>query len=897
MKEAMVEVSPRTGGYRRAVVRGLTLVALSAFLYGCTGGASCGSGASGCVNGYAYPQSGLSNGVAPVDDGVRLRMTQATLDFLRDHLRDVLLGAFQTVPGDPNTLRYNVGSFALFNSSYGNARIGQRPNGSTFPTYVLIDATDLADRLTFEFVEGAARDGIRVRIADLPVGLQARAYADWTVAGITGTAGCDIRGTQCPPGDPSCGIVTTLTLDVNVFPDVGQGAQCDFGAPECFLVDVQVADFALGTVDSGSLEISLPPYRDISWSLGDLPDLCVNGCDEANAPALCEPECSDHCSVDPFSAQGECSGLCGAADFLADVAAEIGGFLEDALQPALSAALETAIQDALADFDGSPISASDRVGLYALAPDIVNPTTLDLGYMIAPTGDAFDVNCPSGQNCAQTKGMDFVMKSGFEAAPPAAGEDGSVPHPCVNPVVGADFAALYGNGEFFAPDAQPLDGAFEGVPYHLGASIARQGLNQALFSTYNSGVLCIEVDSDAVHVLSNGAFPLTAGTLDLLTEGKLRQFAPPSAPAVITVVPSGPPVMRFGAGTEEEGHMIIEWPEVIVSFYVLVYERYARVFAVNTDISAQVTVFADPDTESLRLAIVDGPNIDNFTERYNELLPGVAFDEVLESLVGLAFDALLGEDLGFGYNLAGALSDALGVPLYVDFRGLETTPATGEREFFNFYLSLSDTPPQPRTASVPMGLRLAEDAGLYRLPELASTASAPAARRSPTGSARLIGADVPLRPGFEYFAQVDFGTWRGPFRPDADGGLVVEDPKLSLVGEHVIRVRGRRAGDAGSLAAPAEVVVWVDPLRPWAELAVADGVVRAKGSDIGSRTEDLMFSWSLDRGEWSEFDEERSRDLDDLDDVRHLSVRVRDEAGNVSRPVTLNLDSVRAARR
>lgn len=844
-------------------------------LYGCTGGLSCDGSTAACLSAYPYPQSALPNGTATVDNAVRVRMTQAGLDLLRNNLRDVLLAAFETDPGNPERLRVDLGPFELVGSSFANSWVGRRPNGQLLPTYAILDAASLTDQISFVFIDGAARGGLRVRLSNVAVGIDARVFAEWA---SFGTGACDLRGTACPASDPNCGIVTTLTLDIDIYPDVGQGAQCQLGTGECFLIDVQIADFALGDIDSDSLDIAVPPHDD-------------NDCG-AGAPPGCEPECSD--SFPFVSNSFECDALCGAADFLTDVLAEVGGFLNQTLEPALASTLELAIRDALSDFDGAPLSASERYDLREPLSDVAHPTTLDIAYFLAPTGNAFDVNCP-GTQCAQTRGMDLVLKTGYEAAPPLPGTDAlAPPHPCVNPLEGADFAARYGASEFFAPDAVPLDGEYLGEPYHFGSSVARQGVNQALFAAYNTGIFCLEIDSDRVHALSEGAFPLTAGTLDLLTEGKLRQFAPPSAPAVLTLMPSGPPRMRYGAGTNDEGHMILEMQDVVVSFYVLVFERYTRVFAVKADISAELTLFADAATETLQLAIVNGPRVENFDESYNELLPGVDFGEVLGSLVGLAFDALLGQDLAFSYNLTTAISESLGVPLYVDFRGLETVPPVGTREFLNFYIALSNTPPpSPRMARLPQHFTRADAPLRLAAPHVVADENAPAAggvtERSLVGEVALAPLDGSLPDDAEYFARVDFGPWRGPLRPSASGHLHLKDPKLALVGAHRIELRGRVAAPGAPFFAQGDLRLWTDPLAPRVALTWEAAGVRASGSDIGSPAEQLRYAFSIDHGPFGAFAADAFLTWADLAGARHLRVRAQDAAGNVSKPAWMDL--------
>ncbi|MCP4502951.1 MAG: hypothetical protein GY822_23690, partial [Deltaproteobacteria bacterium] len=665
------------------------------FLYGCSGGLSCGGSGAGCVNAYEYPQSEISNGAVAVDDGARLRMTQAALDFLSDSMAEILLAQFGAAdPNNPDLIAIDMGTFPITDGAI-DISIGQGEI-ETYPTRLLLSAEDMSDRLTFEFVEGAD-EGIRVRMEDIPVGLDARLYTRVNIGPFTATAACNIESTN-PEYDS--GIITGITIDMIIKLDVGAGAQCDTGVGECLLIDVQVNEIDLdprNSLGSSSLEISSAPR-----------------CNVANPPSNCSAECSDTIfAVDPGDL--ECQEFCAVYDFAGDILLALLSAVESLLGPFLDSFLEIAFRNALADFDGTPLSASSRMELSTLAPGIVGPTVHDLGFAIEPTGNAFDVNCSAGQSCLESRGMDFDLKTGFEAAPPLdVNNDTSLPHPCVKPYVGAEFAALYGgDGEFIAPDVNALTGIYEGEVYHLGMSIARASINQALFGVYNTGVACVELSSDSIHQLTGGAFPLSAGTIDLLAEGKLRQYTDPSSPALVALIPGEPPIITYGEGTEEDHLIGLTWKNVEVAFYVMMYERYTRVFSVATDISMSLSVFNDPNDTMLKVSIVDGPNIDNFDERYNELLPDVAFDSVLASLIGLAFDAVFANGLEFEYDIANGISGALGVPIYIDFRGIEAVEANGEKEFLNVYLALSHTLPQPRVA-VPMPtLRLAEEPGLF----------------------------------------------------------------------------------------------------------------------------------------------------------------------------------------
>lgn len=848
-----------TRSIRRALPLGLLLATL-----GCSGGLNCGSG---CADAYPYPQTAAAvpNGTQAVDNGVRMRLNQKALDFIEANMASIFVSQFGTLPGNPDIIAIPLTNPAVnppgvvINDSNPRVNLGFSTTTSggqpieTFQTFALLRRSELESQIDLQFID--AENGIRIELRDLAVGVRGRVYGDINLVLGSSDGACDING-------GNNGFVTTLSLDVTIRPDVAVGARCDEagGTGECVTINVDIDNFDLGTI---SVEMTNPGP-------------CVN--------AQCTSG-SRVCS-DSFPLQDpdfECSIACGAGDFAIGAIAALASFLETVLQGVIEPVLEQAIVAALEDVDGAPLAASGRLDIAGFAPGILPESALDLGFSIAPTGSAFDVNTPAGG----ALGMDLILKSGFEAAPPLDTGDGSdVPHPCIRPIEGLEFGALYGGRtEFFVPGSlTPLTGNFGAETYDLGASVSKGTINQALFGLYNTGALCLEISSDAINGLTGGAFQLSAATLDLLTQGKLKQFADPDAPAIVTLNPAQPPVLSYGAGTVDEGHIIITWPDVEIGFYVLMFERFARVFAVSTDISLQVAVFNEPGTETLRIAVVDGPNVGNFRENFNELLPGVSFTEVLESLVGIAFDAALGDGLEFNYDVGSTLSDLLGIPIFIDFRGIETVPASA-REVLNVYLAMTNTPPQPRTAGT-AGLRLADDTGLLRVPDAEDYGTTTRAV-IPTGEVRLNVEDAE---GREFFARIDFGAWRGPLVA-RDGALIVKDGKLRLSGEHEITVRSRFADDPNSLESEAEAQVFtvhVDALAPEVRLERRGDVLVAIGSDDATSVANLEYAWQLDDGRVGAFDALDQLALKDLD-ARRVTVVARDIAGNVSKPAAVDV--------
>ncbi len=876
-----------TRSFRRALSLGLLLVAT----VGCSGGLNCGSG---CADAYPYPQTGAAvpNGVVAVDDGVRMRLSQSALDFIVANLQPILASQLGNDPANPDFIVIPLpeqnfgGNFAL---GIGNQE--RRPGRA------IIDGRALAEQMTVQFV---APGSILLRLDDIPFGIDARVFGEFD--GLADGA-CDLQGSN--PAYGGFPYVTGITFEILITPTVGAGSECNSGQGECIKIEVDVRDVGLGSFGGEAIRVASPPvcrtqnaggcggsgecpFGSNCFHFGFLDARCVG---DGDGP--CSEDCSDNClditcggAANPGDPNGniECTTVCAVGDFFIDVAAEIIGFIEPLIQDFLAPLMQVAITQALADVDGAPLSASGRLDIAAFAPGILPESALDMGFAVQPSGGgAFRVSTPPNG----TLGMDLLLKSGFEAAPPLDANEGlTVPHPCVRPIEGLEFADLYGGrAEFFVPQSlvDPLTGTTAGEGYDLGASLAKGALNQTLFALYNTGTLCLEISSDAINELSGGGFQLSAATLDLLTQGKLKQYADADAPAIITMNPSQPPVISYGAGTVDEGHIIITWPDVEVGFYVLMFERFSRIFAVSADISLQIAVFNEPGTETLRIAVVEGPTVDNFRENYNELLPGVSFVEVLETLIGVAFDAALGDGLEFNYDVGSTLSDLLGIPIFINFQGIETLPVA-DREVLNVYLSMSDTPAQPRTVG-PAGLRLARDPGVLQIPDAEDygTTTRPSI---PTGEVHL---DVDDGDGREFFAKIDFGAWRGPLVAN-NNVLVVKDGKLRLTGKHTITVRSRDALDPNSLEAEGTAVeVWVDAQPPRVRLERDGEFFVAIGSDDATDTADLQYAWQLDDGERGAFGP-----LDRLPVVgtgarQRISVVALDAFGNQSKPDAISL--------
>jgi hypothetical protein len=631
------------------------LVGLLAASCGGAMGPSCG----GCApTNYTYP-SKVMQGTEAVDDAMRARLTERGLDFLAANFKEILKAQFPPDAQNPNVSRITLPSQAF--TGGGGGLIGGAfclqgntmppPAGCETPLYtgktsaVLLDLTNLEDQITMDFIT-TPEPGVRVTARGLKLGLDARMFGEVSISVATTDAQCDLVGATTLPNLPM-DTLGTIDMVAEIYPRVSTNpAECQMGAAQCFMASVVVTDASIQGVGLG---VRTPPKctgnldRDfLSGGVtcragGCTPAGCAPGCSDGPIPFLgCDSAdaCFSNLTCPDSQQDCECrSLLCPALNFGADLIGQIADFLFTILEPFLDNILTTALTNALAGFNGTPLAMTGQLDIASFAGGQIpalaaaNP----IGFSIAPTNAAFQVTCPAGTNtCEERRGMDFLLKAGVEAVHDPANKK-PAPAECVQVIEGTRFLQLYQQALFEAADGAPLTGEFldqaTNMPkvYDLAASLSKATLNQLGFSIYNGGVLCLALDSYAVHALTGGGFGFTVGALDLLTGGRLAQYADPAAPIFLALAPEEPPTFTLGEGTMNDPHIQLSIKKLRVSVYVWMYERYARLFEVSTDVAAGLNITPNPMTRELTIAVATGPTINNFQQLYNELMPDVDF--------------------------------------------------------------------------------------------------------------------------------------------------------------------------------------------------------------------------------------------------------------------------------
>lgn len=207
-----------------------------------------------------------------------------------------------------------------------------------------------------------------------------------------------------------------------------------------------------------------------------------------------------------------------------------------------------------------------------------------------------------------------------------------------------------------------------GLGYHLGALVADDFLNQAMYAAWRGGVLCYSA-SDL------GSLQLTTSYLGLLLGvdniDRLEELVGPGeTPIIIRTVPEQQPIVDLDGPHDIDVDIV----GLNIEFYVTIHDRFVRLASIAIDIAAGINVFID-ETDALALDII--LDTDNLNPRvtYNEIAPDLndALATNFPGFLSTVIDTVAGSLLG-GMAFALPTFNGLGlVELIMENHGVEPT--------------------------------------------------------------------------------------------------------------------------------------------------------------------------------------------------------------------------------
>ncbi len=667
----------------------------------------------------------------------------------------------------------------------------------------------------------------------------------------------------------------------------------------CFAKD---SDPTQGTVQNASISMDLRPI--FARLSPDQPETLVLGSDQItvsnfnlgslNAPNITtdslDPECQDENwqpdGLFQVDADEECVIGCG-------IAGAAGGILSDLFDTGLGSLLSGPISSALAGaiaggLNGTPVEVDAQLDLRAMLSQTL-PLTYGkpIGVLAAANGGGL-ATFGSGTTLGLNAGIDVGTETDTEVCvpslpPPAAAATGDANLPTTISVVD--------NSQ--TPPVQRTD------TYHVAAAIALPALQRAFYDVFNSGLLCIGVDSAAIAHLTSGSQIITAGVLFLLAP-ELQQIADEAAPLYVQLEPRTYPTVALGTGqVGADGKTIdsmlqIGLNDLQLSFYIFSQDRFIRVFSVSADLALGLSILRGANN-ALELS-VDGVTSSNVQTTFNAL-SATDYSQVVSVVLNLVTGTLLSNKLTFSLNFDSALQAVLGPDVYVRINDVQR--AGDSNDYLAVYLTACakndpDAPPVCADGGSPaddlVAPTLSTALPLYVQPEK----PLPAVLRTSLVPAGALAVHV-QDDGFarQYAVRVDTGLYNSLVRADANGDIVVKSPALLTFGEHRLEIRSQVGGHYETLAsAPKILDVELDAERPLATITPLDafGGLRLSASDLVSKPENIAIEWrgvgAAGISTWHSGVQGEVLTPEMLHDVYNLELRATDHAGNISEVVT-----------
>lgn len=392
-----------------------------------------------------------------------------------------------------------------------------------------------------------------------------------------------------------------------------------------------------------------------------------------------------------------------------------------------------------------------------------------------------------------------------------------------------------------------------GQDFHVGLGIAMTGLNLALWSVYNSGLLCLSLDAsslmpDLLHTeLLSGFVP----SLGAATEGKKQAL-------FVQLRPQQEPAIEFRHGEEGQAVLVVKLQNLEVDLYTFVHERHTRIATVTANLEVPLGIMASGTT--LELALGD------LTELLGPGSLAVSNGDVVEeaqlnTLLTTMLPSLIG---GLGGEL-GSLIPPIEIPeiegLKIQFVGpgikVLNDPGTTIPAALGVFIKIglgnaggAETHVEPVVQDFTVDIKdpVALRAELTRAIRAGKAVSY--LDYMPRVQVRVdaVGEGVVGKEA-EYAYSVNGGLWS--FWQDGPV-ITIDNPAIAMEGEHEVRIRARAKDEAATGSNVFETISFVnDFTRPVVALEALGGGVNIVASDNVYSADQLTMSYKVNGGPFS----------------------------------------------
>lgn len=579
-------------------------------------GACGGNGCSGCSEIVPKPKTPPA---LLIERGVQVRLTQKGFDVIGDNLVALLKTLFGATAGGaakidvdqllPGAPLSISGGLGLFS---GKASVRN-----------LVLSLDLAN-LDIFLVPNSSPARVRIAIDKAKMGvLQGVVAGKASFLGISSDAACHLLN-GVDVGKPT-ERMATVSATIDLVLGVDKGGKLDIKA-----------------------EVTDPILHDIGFAT-------KKDCKLA--------ECTDQVLLEDACLECE---ICATGQLTSDVVVAMKGFLQpilsDLLQLVTNLLIKAIVEPSL---NGKPLDVELSIDLKAL----VAGASPQLGALL---GDANRIAVRARPSPDAFVVVDKGLNSRLDAAVFAKAA-GCVVDP------GPDDAAVFAKLPQQAAPPLPLtmtlpaaNGTHVEKGIEAGAMLSRGVIEEALWSTLRSGLLCTSVDAESLYALSGDKIVLVAGLMDLALPG-LRQIAPPNAPLRMTVGPSAAvaDVPRAKIQSDGQGGVLLHAGMNGLGLRVeaAMSDRWITLLELRADAVAVLALRIDAggklvaeiiDVQIPKLDVASSPL---FAEAKMELIAG--------PIAELGLSVLLSEPMTFDVDVNALLASALKLPIHAGLVGIQ----------------------------------------------------------------------------------------------------------------------------------------------------------------------------------------------------------------------------------
>ncbi len=494
---------------------------------------------------------------------------------------------------------------------------------------------------------------------------------------------------------------------------------------------------------------------------------------------------------------------------------------------------------------------------------------LPMGDLLAtfgvPEESNIDLSVALGSSVSVDQGLNFGTRAGMQAVTVAECVP-TLPLPTMPTLPAPNFDA----------EATPNSG------YHVGLSLSQPFLNLAMYQAHQSGTLCIDLSSSTVAVLNSDTFKIFVPSL-----GKVATRDGHAAPMRVVMKPARPPEVTVGQGTFDpvtkspiKPLLTLAFREVTFDFYVMLDDRFARLFSITADIQMPLSLIFD-GCSSVQPALGDLKKLITVSataEAHSEILaedPQVLKD-LVPGVIGWFEPSIVQALKPFALPTLGAFKLKVN-----EAKGLANIPGTDAYNHLGLYAQLM--PSNASCAVAGPGVSAQLKRSVIPTAEQMRLKGQPLPWPIAVLDVRALGVSGPA----EFAYRVDGGLWSTFLVPNSAGELEVSHPSFVFQGVHQIEVRARLADEPSGISAPTVVAFRVDLQGPEVRLRVDREHQRldVEARDSISGPDALTYAYRVGEGTFSDFGPARPISLSAIEEAGGATVRVKDEAGNVGEAI------------